>query len=157
MCCTSVRSLFRNLRLAGTLKNRSRTSTVVPTGCDAGTTLLTVPLSADTFAPMAASRARDMSCMRDTDAMLGNASPRKPSVATRSRSSMHVSLLVACRDSASASSCAAMPLPSSRMRQRPTPPWAISISMRRAPASRLFSNNSLTTDAGRSITSPAAI
>src|ERR1700693_177863 len=33
----------------------------------------------------------------------------------------------------------------------------MSISMRRAPASRAFSNSSLTTEAGRSMTSPAAI
>jgi hypothetical protein len=37
------------------------------------------------------------------------------------------------------------------------PPFSISTSMRVAPASRLFSTSSLTTDAGRSTTSPAAI
>src|ERR1700751_4519941 len=39
----------------------------------------------------------------------------------------------------------------------PVPPRSTSTSMCRAPASRLFSTSSLTTDAGRSITSPAAI
>jgi hypothetical protein len=37
------------------------------------------------------------------------------------------------------------------------PPPSISISMRQALASRLFSSSSLTTEAGRSTTSPAAI
>ena len=36
MCPTSVASLRTNLRRAGTLKNRSRTSMVVPAGCAAG-------------------------------------------------------------------------------------------------------------------------
>ena len=57
-------------------------------------------------------------------------------------------LLVAWRASASASSSRAMPAPSSRTRQSATPPPSTSISMRRAPASRLFSTSSLTTDAG---------
>ncbi|MFQ6090396.1 MAG: hypothetical protein ACE5LD_03055 [Candidatus Bipolaricaulia bacterium] len=37
------------------------------------------------------------------------------------------------------------------------PPRSIDTLTREAPASRLFSTNSLTTEAGRSITSPAAI
>ena len=48
-----------------------------------------------------ASRGRDTMRMRDTDAMLGSASPRKPSVRTASRSSMLPILLVAWRASAS--------------------------------------------------------
>ena len=52
---------------------------------------------------------------------------------------------------------AAMPVPSSRTRQSSAPPPSTSISIVRAPASRLFSTSSLTTDAGRSTTSPAAI
>src|SRR5690554_242141 len=50
-----------------------------------------------------------------------------------------------------------MPRPSSRTRNSFTPPCSTSISMRVAPASRLFSSNSLITEAGRSTTSPAAI
>ncbi len=88
MCCVSVRSARRNLRRAGTLKNRSRTSIVVPTGCAAGSGALTSPLSASIAYACAAPALREVSCMRDTDAMLGSASPRKPSVPTRSRSSM---------------------------------------------------------------------
>ncbi len=97
MCCVSVRSARRNLRRAGTLKNRSRTSTVVPTGCAAGSGEVTAPLSASIAYANDALALRETRRMRDTEAMLGNASPRKPSVPTRSRSSIVVILLVACR------------------------------------------------------------
>src|SRR5688500_13875651 len=50
-----------------------------------------------------------------------------------------------------------MPVPSSAMRIRERPPSVMSISMARADASSAFSRSSLTTDAGRSMTSPAAI
>jgi hypothetical protein len=59
---------------------------------------------------------RDTTLSRDIDAMLGSASPRKPSVATASRSSRLAILLVACRDKASASWSRPMPTPSSRIR-----------------------------------------
>src|SRR5690606_37525768 len=54
-------------------------------------------------------------------------------------------------------SSSATPSPLSRMRISLTPPSSTSISRRVAPASRLFSSSSLTTEAGRSTTSPAAI
>src|SRR5207237_1646286 len=50
-----------------------------------------------------------------------------------------------------------MPPPLSTTRIRSAPPWPMSTSMRVLPASTAFSSNSLTTLAGRSITSPAAI
>src|SRR5688572_26556211 len=154
---SSVRSARRNLRRAGTLKNRSRTSTVVPCGCALGSTAPTRPPSTSSVAPWSASRWRDESEKRLTEAIEGSASPRKPSVATPSRSSSEAILLVAWREIASGNSSAGMPAPSSRMRIRRTPPSSRSMSMRRAPASRAFSTSSLTTDAGRSMTSPAAI
>ena len=43
------------------------------------------------------------------------------------------------------------------VRNAPQPPRSSSTSMREAPASREFSTSSLITEAGRSITSPAAI
>src|SRR5262249_31785340 len=89
--------------------------------------------------------------------MEGSASPRKPKVVMPSRSSTQAILLVACREMAIGSSSAAIPHPSSRTRMSPVPPRSTSTSMRCAPASRLFSTSSLTTEAGRSITSPAAI
>ena len=69
---------------------------------------------------------RDVSVSRETDAMLGNASPRKPSVASASRSSSVAILLVACRDNASASSSRGMPQPSSVTRMSLAPPPSIS-------------------------------
>src|SRR5262245_17695775 len=100
---------------------------------------------------------RDVIVTRATAAMLASASPRQPSVATRSRSASAVILLVAWRASASGRSSCAMPLPSSVTRIRFVPPCSSITLIARAPASRLFSSNSFTTEAGRSTTSPAAI
>ena len=50
-----------------------------------------------------------------------------------------------------------MPQPSSVTRIIVLPPSAYSTVMRRAPASMAFSTNSLTAEAGRSTTSPAAM
>src|SRR3990172_6478629 len=50
-----------------------------------------------------------------------------------------------------------MPQPSSLTRMESMPPPLTSTAMREAPASRAFSMSSLTTEAGRSTTSPAAI
>src|SRR5579863_9496861 len=50
-----------------------------------------------------------------------------------------------------------MPQPSSTMRRRRRPPASTSTRISEAPASREFSRSSLTTEAGRSTTSPAAI
>ena len=153
----SVRTAFRNFRRAGTLWNNASTSTVVPRGCGAGTVSAAPSWRWRIVAPCSASAARDVSARRDTDAMLASASPRNPIVLTLCRSAIDASLLVACRPRASASSSAGMPPPSSRTRIRSMPPRSSSTSMRVAPASRLFSTSSLTIDAGRSTTSPAAI
>ncbi len=130
---------------------------VVPGGCAAGIGAPIDPASTLTLAPRSASTWRDTISKRDTEAIEGNASPRNPSVVIAARSSALEILLVACRDRASASSASGIPLPSSRTRVSRTPPASISTSMLCAPASRLFSTSSLTMDAGRSMTSPAAI
>jgi hypothetical protein len=109
------------------------------------------------MAPCPLPSRRELRRKRLTDATDGSASPRKPSVATASRSSMLAILLVAWRCTANGNSAASMPPPSSRMRIRRTPPSSSSMSIRCAPASSAFSTSSLTTDAGRSTTSPAAI
>ena len=93
----------------------------------------------------------------ETEAMLASASPRKPRLPTRSRSSSEAILLVAWRASASFSSSRAMPPPSSVTLMSLVPPPASTTEISRAPASRLFSSNSLRAEAGRSTTSPAAI
>src|SRR5690554_5733103 len=113
--------------------------------------------SVSTCQALSASSAQEVSSRRDTELIEASASPRKPRVATRSRSSRSVILLVAWRDRASGRSSWAMPRPSSRTRNSFTPPCSTSISTRVAPASRLFSSSSLMTEAGRSTTSPAAI
>src|SRR5580704_12982668 len=130
---------------------------VVPGGWAAGRTGLSAPPSQLISAACAAASAHDTRRSRATEPIEGSASPRKPSVLTASRSSSDAILLVAWRCRASGSSSARMPRPSSRTRIRPTPPRSTSMSMRLAPASRLFSTISLTTEAGRSMTSPAAI
>ena len=74
--CVSARSDFRNFSRAGVAKKRSRTSTVVPGGCAAGSTAPRSPASQASFA--AASPLREVIVSRDTEPMEGSASPRKP-------------------------------------------------------------------------------
>ncbi len=85
------------------------------------------------------------------------ASPLNPIVETVSRSSIRVSLLVACFLYARRVSTLLIPQPLSRIRIEFFPPFSTSIRMSVAPASIELSISSFTTDAGRSITSPAAI
>jgi membrane-associated protein len=105
----------------------------------------------------AAPASRLVMVTRATLAIDASASPRKPMVATASRSSSDAIFDVACRASASGRSSGGMPPPSSATRRRFTPPASSCTRMSRLPASRLFSSNSFSTDAGRSTTSPAAI
>ncbi len=100
-------------------------------------------------------RVRSKKC--ETDAMEGRASPRKPRVVIAARSSARRILLVAWRAKASRASSAVIPSPSSSTRMDALPPSSTATFTRRAPASSAFSTSSLTTDAGRSTTSPAAI
>ena len=89
--------------------------------------------------------------------MAASASPRKPRVPMASRSYSLRILLVAWRRKAVSASPAAMPQPSSVTRIRVMPPcWTSTVTVAAA-ASMAFSMSSLTTDAGRSTTSPAAI
>ncbi|EWS52528.1 hypothetical protein X551_04685 [Methylibium sp. T29] len=151
---SSVASVFRNLRRAGVLKNSSRTSTLVPTPRAAGTSS---PERASRRCAWGASAWRLAIDSSDTAAMAASASPRKPIVDTFSSSSSEAILLVAWRLSASGSSLAGMPAPSSSTRMARTPPAISLTTISRAPASRALSTSSRTTEAGRSTTSPAAI
>src|SRR5262249_13811731 len=108
-------------------------------------------------APADCPAARDCSVTCATPPMDAKASPRKPRVRTWKRSSAVASLLVAWLAKARGRSSASMPQPSSTTRISSAPPCSTSMSMRVAPASTEFSSNSLTTLAGRSMTSPAAI
>ena len=105
----------------------------------------------------AASSVRLVMVTSATESMLARASPRNPKLATLSRSVSVRILLVACRLSARGKSSLAMPQPLSATTMRLMPPSSRRTSMSSAPASREFSTSSLTTEAGRSITSPAAI
>ena len=153
----SVEFFFRNLRRAGTLKNNSSTITVVPGAHPVSVTLTTLPPSQDKRAPNSASATLEKMRTRDTADMAARASPRKPRVAMPSRSFASRILLVAWRSTATGRSSASMPHPLSETRMKDTPPFWISTVMEVAPASRAFSISSLTTEAGRSTTSPAAI
>ncbi len=153
-CPNSVASALRNLRRAGVLWKRSMTSIRVPTSPAAG---VMSALSPRTEKAVSAPGTRDVTVTSATAAIEASASPRKPSDSTASSSSRLAILLVAWRVSASASSSRGMPPPLSATAIRRMPPPSSRTSMSLAPASRLFSTSSLTTDAGRSITSPAAI
>ena len=155
-CPLSDAAAFRNLRRAGTLKNKSRTSTVVPALPAAGRTSPTRPPSSRISWAGSSPRRLRMRA-RDTLPMLASASPRKPIVLTAASSASSRTLLVACCANASGNSSAGMPPPSSTTRISALPPSSISTAMRLAPASIAFSTSSLTTLAGRSITSPAAM
>lgn len=92
-----------------------------------------------------------------TEEMAARASPLNPMVLTCSRSFNEAILLVACLRMASGSCSCGMPMPLSSMVIRRMPP-AISLTVISvAPASNALSINSLTTEDGRSTTSPAAI
>ena len=102
-------------------------------------------------------RSRVVSVRYETAPMACRASPRKPKETTLARSSAVRILLVACSVTERPASSGDIPEPSSLTRIRATPPSSISTSTLLAPASREFSINSLTAEAGRSMTSPAAI
>ena len=116
---SSVASVFRNLRRAGVLKKSSRTSMLVPTARAEGSSS---PLRASSRVPCVASAVRLVTVTSATEAIAASASPRKPSVATPSSSARLAILLVAWRRSASGSSAAAMPWPSSSTAIERVPP-----------------------------------
>ncbi len=156
-CASSVAYERRNLRRAGTLQKRSRTSTSVPGGQPAERTSARVPAFTSMRVPSSSSWRRVVSKKRETEAMDGTASPRKPSVSMLSISPTSRILLVAWRSSERMASSRDMPQPSSWTATSLRPPWEMVIFMDLAPASMAFSTSSLATDAGRSTTSPAAI
>src|SRR5947209_1255008 len=107
-----------------------------------------LPASVLTAKAWAAPAARLARATRATDAILASASPRNPSEAI---------LLVAWRAKAIGRSSFSMPEPLSPTRICLMPPSASATLISVAPASRLFSRSSFSTEAGRSTTSPAAI
>ena len=131
---------------------------MVPRGCGSGcgSKFFSVP-SAHTDQAHSASAVRDINVSLATELILGKASPLNPMLATCSKSCKLAILLVACLDKAKGKSSLSMPQPSSLILINLAPPCSISIKICCAPASKQFSTNSLTTEEGRSTTSPAAI
>ena len=130
---------------------------VVPSGAPASSTWPGTPPSRRRKAPLPLPFCRVKISTRLTAEMAARASPRKPRVPIFPRSPAERSLLVAWRRKAVGSSPGAMPQPLSVTRIRPMPPRRISTTTAEDPASMAFSTSSLTTLAGRSTTSPAAI
>ena len=146
-----------NLRRAGTFSNSPLTSMRVPGGTPAGSSVNSWPLSMTSRAPESDPCTRLTASTRATEAIDGRASPLKPSVAMPDRSEDSSILLVANRSNARPISPGAMPWPLSVTETSFAPPSATSSRILVAPASSEFSINSLTTEAGRSMTSPAAM
>ena len=90
-------------------------------------------------------------------AILAKASPLNPIDLTVSKSSAFLIFEVACLSNAISISSGAIPFPLSVILIYEIPPFFISTVIAVAPASIEFSINSFTTEAGLSITSPAAI
>ena len=157
MCAASVESLLRNFRRAGTGWKRFATVMRVPAGMPQSRTCTNLPPLTRISVPVSAAAGRVRISKRETLAIDGTASPRKPKVCSESRSVASAILLVAWRSRASSASSRSMPLPLSSTPINDRPPCANSTVTRVAPASRLFSTSSRTTAAGRSTTSPAAI
>ena len=130
---------------------------VVPFAAPSGRISSNIPPFILILVPTSASLVFVIISILDTAAILARASPLNPSEITFSRSSAVFILLVACLKNAVLMSPSGIPHPSSLMRINVVPPSFISTVIFCAPASIAFSTSSLTTDPGRSTTSPAAI
>ena len=130
---------------------------MVPFGTPISSALFSSPPSITYLVPQKASCDFVISSTIDTAAILERASPLNPRDATVSKSIAVLILLVEWRKKARGISSFAIPQPLSVILMKEIPPSFISIVIAVAFASIAFSNNSFTTDAGLSITSPAAI
>ena len=153
----SVKSFFKNLYLTGVLKNKFLTVITVPTLHATSSTLKISPPSAITLSPVGWSSVLETNSTLAIAAILAKASPLNPIDLTSWRSSAERILLVACLSNAISTSSLAIPFPLSATLMYDIPPFFISTIIFVAPASIEFSTISFTTDAGLSITSPAAI
>ena len=132
--------------------------TVVPGGPGAGRADAAWSPSTSIRPASGASGGRETTDIRLTDASDARASPRKPSVAIASRSAVVSILLVACGATAIASSSKAIPATVVRHAdQVASATLDLDFDPRRPRHRSRFSTSSLTTLAGRSTTSPAAI
>ncbi len=150
-------SLFMNLRRTGKLAKSRWTVMALPRRRGACVFSRRAPLRKTQRQPRPSSLSAVSRSMSATSRIDGRASPRKPRVSRRSRSSNSASLDVLWRRKAISTSSAPKPQPSSSTRTSSLPPALSSTAISPAPASMAFSTSSLTTESGRSITSPAAI
>ena len=121
-CPASVVSVFKNLRLAGVLKNRFREIKVVPSGAPTSSSPFSSPPSMRYREPVRLSVVFVISSTWETAAILERASPRKPREATVKRSAAEWILLVEWRRNANGSSSFGIPQPLSVIRIKPMPP-----------------------------------
>ena len=128
----------------------------VPCGAAAGSGACFSPPSTNIDQAVSACAVLEISVMRATDAIDGSASPLNPRKRISNKSS-EGSLDVAKRSTAKVISSGVMPLPLSVTVNAALPPSFKTTSILVAPASKAFSTNSFTADAGRSSTSPAAM
>ena len=129
----------------------------MPSGAPASSSDSSFPPAILYRTPNSASFVLVRSSTCETAAILESASPRKPRDEMCARSSALRILLVEWRKNAALTSSLSIPIPLSAIRINVMPPSLISTVTAVAPASIAFSASSLTTDAGRSMTSPAAI
>ena len=154
---SSTESFFRNLRRAGTLKKRFLTIILLPGAHASGVWL-------STFDPLITRRVPIVSSLRMVRrstwaiaAIEASASPRNPIVDSVKRSSARLIFEVAWRSKAMRASVSLIPQPLSITWISVRPASLSIMVMEVAPASMEFSTSSFITDAGRWITSPAAI
>ena len=157
ICRNSVVVLLRKWRRAGTLKKRFFTLMEVPRFTAHGSCSFTSVPSITMRVPASVVDWRVFSSTWVTAAIDASASPRKPIVRIVNRSSILRILEVACRSKLIRASVGLIPLPLSITCISSLPASLIISCISVAPASMAFSNSSLTADAGRWITSPAAI
>jgi len=129
----------------------------VPILAEVLVTLINLPLVNSTIVAISSSAVRVTKCNLETEAIEGSASPLKPNEPICVISSTVFILLVEWRSKAKTASSGFIPQPLSITRIRSLPPFSITTIILLAPASIAFSTSSFTTEAGRSITSPAAI
>ena len=157
ICLSSLSGDFRNFRRAGTLKNRFFTTKVVPAAQAVGSCRTIFDAAISINVPNSASACRVCSSTAATAAIEARASPRNPIVCSLKRSAVSRILDVACRSNAIRASVCDIPLPLSDTFMKVLPESLTDTEILSAPASIAFSTSSLTTEAGRCITSPAAI
>ena len=151
----SCLGFLRNFNLAGVFSNSPSTSHVVPRALPHGVISVIAPnfaLSLYESSPL-----QEVICMVLTAAIDAKASPLNPREEILSRSFAEHIFEVACGSMQRVRSSLLIPAPSSDILMEVMPPFSMEISIFLAPASIQFSTSSLTTLAGRSTTSPAAI